>query len=261
MKQLELRSYPRAEIAEVLSVNINDGKHFARNVKNKLDKWGYGYDYGIQSVQITSKPETPAELLAELLYRGYGIDVQIDPLHFACFISAFTDIEGFDSMPWAKRENAYHKRYGVSVDERTMRNWCNQLIKKGVIAKFSDGTAWKTEIIDGLKIRFPIDEEDEEERQKYYERRKEIFSDLYNAELKQGLNPKEAKAQAWSDTYKQLWAEFGCCFYYCKTFALSAFDEENLLPEIYEIASELADVASATAEMSTNDYYHEWFSK
>ena len=259
MKQLELRSYPRAEIAEVLSVNINDSKHFARNIRAKLDKWGYGYEYGRQSVQIISKPETPAERLAELLYRGYGIDVQIHPLHFACFIAAFTDIDGFDSMPWAERVDVYYKKYGVSADQRTLRNWCSQLIQRGVISKYGDGTAWKTEIINGRKLRLPIDEEDDEERRKYYSRRKEIFAVFYADELKQGLNPKEAKAQAWSDTYNQLWAEFRCCYYYCKTFTVNAFDEENVLFDIFEIVDELAGVASATAEASTYEFHSEWY--
>ncbi len=74
MNQLELRSYPRAEIAEVLSVNIKDSGHFKRNVENKLSKWGYGFHYETAAVEILSKPETPEERLAEILYRSFGFD-------------------------------------------------------------------------------------------------------------------------------------------------------------------------------------------
>lgn len=41
MQQLECRFYPRQEIAEALSVNPKDSKHFAERVKTTLDKWGY----------------------------------------------------------------------------------------------------------------------------------------------------------------------------------------------------------------------------
>ncbi len=74
MEQLELRSYPRAEIAKVLSVNIRDSRHFKRNIENTLSKWGYGFRYETAAVEILSKPETPEERLAEILYRGFGFD-------------------------------------------------------------------------------------------------------------------------------------------------------------------------------------------
>ena len=59
MQQLECKTYSRAEIAELLSVNPKDSKHFKRNVETKLQNWGYGYEYNTQSILITSKPETP----------------------------------------------------------------------------------------------------------------------------------------------------------------------------------------------------------
>ena len=69
MNQLELRSYPRAEIAEVLSVNINDSGHFKRNVESKLSKWGYGFRYETAAVEILSKPETPEERLYDTMFE------------------------------------------------------------------------------------------------------------------------------------------------------------------------------------------------
>ena len=51
----------------------------ATSVKDRLKKWGYGFHYiDRQGVEILSKPETPAERLAEMLYRGFGIDIQIN---------------------------------------------------------------------------------------------------------------------------------------------------------------------------------------
>ena len=249
MKQLELRTYPRAEIAEVLSVNLNDSSHFKRNVENKLSKWGYGFCYSTAAVEITSKPESPEERLSEILYRGYGIDIQIHPVQFACFIAAFTDIEGFNSSPWAKRETDYYNYYGFSVDQRTMRNWCSQLISRGVIARVGYSTAWRTYFEGGRKIREPIEDIDKVEMQNYFERRSEIFKTLYKSNLEEGKTQREAAAEAWADTYKSLWAEFECCYYYCKNFVLSRFTDGDVdVQEIYELVQELAAAASPLQE-------------
>lgn len=241
MKQLELRSYPRAEIAEVLSVNINDSKHFKRNVENKLSKWGYGYDYDTPAVEILSKPETPEERLSELLIREYGIDVQTNPILFAYYITAFWDIEGFNCMPWAERANAYYKQYSIWVDDRTMRNWNSRLISRGVIVKSIQGIAWKTVILSGKKYRTKVEEEDKEDMQHFFNRRWELVKENLTKYVKQGLPQKAAKNEAWSAAYKILWQDYSCCYYYCKDFMLTAFtdDDEETLYAIYELVEEI----------------------
>ena len=130
MQQLDLRFYSRTEIAEILAVNISDSRHFKRNTENKLKKWGYRYSYTTAGVTILSCPTTAEERLAELLIRQYNIDVQINPYAFACFITAFSDIDGFDSMPWGERAKVYYDYSGISMDERTLRNWCSKLISQ-----------------------------------------------------------------------------------------------------------------------------------
>lgn len=245
MEQLELRFYSREEIAPLLSVNIKDSDHFAGNVKSRLEKWGYGFRYVIrQGVEILSKPETPEERLAEILYRGYGISIQINAEQFACFIAAFTDIDGFDSMPWEERATAYYEYYGICVNEKTLRNWCSQLIEHGVIARAGASTKWRTYFDGNRKIREPIEEIDEAEMQSYFERRGEIFKDHYISEMERGLPPRVARKTAWKDTYSDLWAEFNCCFYYCKNFTLTAFSYNDVdVREIYELCRELAAAA------------------
>lgn len=251
MKQLELRSYPRAEIAEVLSVNINDSRHFKRNVENKLTKWGYGFHYSTLAVEILTKPETPEERLAEILYRGYGIDIQIFPEQFAYFIAAFTDIEGFNSMPWGERAAAYYDYYGIYVSEKTLRNWCSQLIARGVIVKVGGSTKWRTYFEGNRKIREPIDEIDEVEMQNYFERRSELFKEYNKSFLDSGMSPKEARMVAWKNAYQALWAEYSCCYYYCKDFSLSAFSFNEIdTREIYELVAEIAAAAPPRTEPS-----------
>ena len=244
MEQLELRFYSREEIAEITSVNINDSGHFSRDVRRELSKWGYGYQYiRNKGVEITSKPETPEERLAEILIRAYNIDIQIDPVQFACFISAFTDIESFHCMPWGEREDVYHARYGFAPDDRTLRNWHSRLMRCGVISTFDYSTAWRTEVFRGSKIRTPItgDEEEELKMQEFFDRRKELVAQNYNNLLQYGLSPKDAKKMAWTQAYDTLWKEFHCCYYWCKSFTLSAFtpDDKDVLCEIHELVQEI----------------------
>lgn len=268
MQQLELRKYPRAEIAEALSVNLRDSKHFARNVKNKLSKWGYGFDYKPEAVTILRKPETAKERLAEIVYRCFGIDIQVDDLQFACFIAAFTDIEGFDQMPWKERSARYFKQYGVWVEDRTMRNWCSSLIALGIIAKSGKGLSWKTTIENGKKSRRPTEERDRDEIWTYYQRRRTISAELYQEALSKGDPPRVAKRKAYEDTYKALWAEFHCCYYYCKCFTLNALSEDyqQELWEVYELSQELAAGALGIVEASRKppttkeEFDREWFS-
>ena len=245
MEQLELRFYPREEIADALSVKITS-HNFKRDVENTLSKWGYGYNYlNRRGVEILSKPDTPKEKLAEIIYRGLGIDIQTNPLQFAFFITAFTDIEGFACQPWAQRVEEYYKRYGVLVSDRTLRNWCHQLIEQGAIAVMGgEYSAWRTYVDSksSRRIREPIEEIDKTEMEDYYNRRSEIFAEKF-AELRNSeKDEREARKQAWSETYSQLWSEYECCFYWCKTFSLSAFSNSKVdLREIYELARELAD--------------------
>ena len=62
MKQLELRTYSRKEIAEVLSLNLADSRHFKRNVETKLKTWGYEFVFPPRgNITITRKPESSEE--------------------------------------------------------------------------------------------------------------------------------------------------------------------------------------------------------
>ena len=187
MKQYELGFYTRAEIAEILSIRLEGNNNFKRDVESKLSKSKYGFHYiDRQGVEIQTKPEKPEDRLCEILYRGYKIDVQTNPLLFACFISAFMDIKDFESSPWGEREKIYLEHYGYHVTERTMRNWCSQLLDRGIIAKAGETTAWRTYFEGDRKIREPIEEIDKVEMENYFECRAEFFKDHYNKYLENG---------------------------------------------------------------------------
>ena len=241
MQQLEQRFYSRSEIAEVLGVNIKDSKHFKRNVENKLNKWGYGYHYETKGVTILKCPTTAEERLAEILIRQYNIDVQINPYAFACFITAFSDIERFASMPWGERATAFYDYSGVSMDERTLRNWCSKLMSQNIVVKCRDGTYWKTDIIgDKRKLRTQVSAE---EARPYFARRAALVEAGTEKNLHNGLSFKEARGTAWKEAYETLWTEYKCCYYICKTFSFSAFteNEREILLEVYELVREIAD--------------------
>ncbi len=198
MEQLDLRFYPREEISKVLHVRL-DSKNFGRDIENKLSRAGYGCRYiKRKGVLILSKPETPNERLTEILYLGLGISIQINAEQFACFIAAFTDIDGFDDMPWNKRLKLYNEYYGYHFSQdRTLRSWCSQLLEKGVIVKAGATTRWRTYYEDGKKIQEPIEEIDEVEMQSYFERRRALFKDNYIAALERADNPRAARKAAW----------------------------------------------------------------
>ena len=239
MQQLAQRFYSRSEIAEILGVNIKDSKHFKRNVENKLNKWGYGYHYETKGVTILKCPTAAEERLAEILIRQYNIDIQINPYAFACFITAFSDIEGFDSMPWEERALAFYDYSNISMDARTLRNWCSKLIGQKIVDKSRSGSYWRTDITSSKqKIRTPVSAE---EARPYFARRAELVEAGIKENRLAGMSPKEASAAAWNRAYEALWAEFKCCYYICKTFSFTAFTEQDneILQEVYELVDEI----------------------
>ena len=256
MQQLECKTYSRIEIAELLSVNPKDSKHFKRNVETRLQNWGYGYEYTTQAVTITSSPETPEAKLREILIRQLNLDIQIDTKAFACFICAFTDIEGFASMPWGNRELILQQRYNVSVSERTLRNWSAVLIRNEYISKSEERTFWKTEMCGRDKIRTPVPEDDPR-MQEYFLRKSELLKEL-----------SPAHEDVWELTMKQLWSEFNCCYYSCKSFSFNAFDPaiSGCLFEIQELTREMIappplrnQKESYKINAKTKEEFHELF--
>lgn len=240
MKQLEKKFYSRTEIADVLDVNVNDNKHFKRNVENKLQKWGYGYEYSRKGVEITKQPSTAEEKLAEIIVRKYEMDIQIDVYGFACFISLLMEDEEFRAMPWTEREKVMTEEMGVSISFETMRKWCAKLIGKNMITKSADKSYWGTTVVDGEKVRFAVsgDEAAELQMAEYMTCRKQFVEDYISNALASGRKDyNTVKSEAWSNAFKELWAKFHTCYYGCSTLMLNAFGDETV--EIYELVNEI----------------------
>lgn len=234
------RFYYKADLAQITGVRLEDAKHFKRNVESTLSKWGYCFEWvrGAGAI-ITHAPETAEERLQEILIRQFHVDLQVDMYAFACFVTAFSDIEGFACMPWAEREKEYYNYSGISVDQRTLSNWSRKLFEHGILEKGEIGSYWRTDVFkDGSKIRTEVTAE---EAQAFFDRRAELIEqNTEGLRMAVNLTAKEKRKQAWSDAYKVLWKEYGCCYYSCKAFYFTAIAEQGTLAEMYELTREIS---------------------
>lgn len=236
MEQLRLGSYSRAEIAELLNVNLADTNHFKRNVEAKLVKWGYSYEYTTKTITITRQPITSEERLSEILIREYDLDIQIECYAFAAFLYSIVVFPEFNSMPWGEREKWLQEEFGIYVSERTLRSWCSRLITTSTIVKDSDyRTRWVTGYYNGKKYRDIVDgnKELEELADTYFQDKKQLLEKYKDLEEK----------EKWYLVRKELWEKYKCCFYYCKGIVVGAFDNTSLdtLQELIELVNDIAE--------------------
>lgn len=162
------------------------------------------------------------------MLKDYKLDIRVDIKAFACFLLAFSEVEGFEAMPWAERELWLKEGYGITVSERTLRKWCNKLLETNTLAKCEGGKVyWRTNIINGKKTRELVsgDEELEQEMREYWECRRNLL-----------------KEKNWKETNEILWNTFGCCYYPCKLLGLSAFDTVGDIQEVYTLIEEIINL-------------------
>ena len=213
----------------------DDVKHFKRNVESVLSKWGYGYDWMRYGVTITYVPTKPEERLKEILIRQFHVDIQVDMYSFACFVTAFNDVEGFDSMPWKVREDEFRKFSGKFYTSRTLSRWCRRLVEQGIMCKGSTGSFWKTFIDEkGQKKRELVTEE---EAQAFFKERSKMIEELTWQIMKSSrkLSYDAARSEAWKFAVNSLWDREHCCYYSCKTFHFTAWNLNGSLAEVYEL--------------------------
>ena len=159
MEQLEVRAYERQEIAEIMGLKTSS-HNFLRDVKIRLDAWGYDYEtpWG-GAVIITRKPETAKERLAEIMIRLFNLDIQINTLDFACYLDFMLNEPDAKTMPWTLRHEKIMEDYGMDISEITLRRWTNRLIECGVMFKSpfaQDAEWWMTTITLGEKDQDPV---------------------------------------------------------------------------------------------------------
>lgn len=237
MEQLEVHAYERQEIAEIMGLKTSS-HNFLRDVKSRLDAWGYDYEtpWG-GAVIISRKPETAKERLAEIMIRLFNLDIQIDTLDFACYLDFMLNEPDAKNMPWTLRHEKIMGNYGMDISEITLRRWTNRLIECGVMFKSpfaQDAEWWMTTITLGEKDQDPVPDDMRHLIPEYFQRRHE----LYKETLKVKGGDKQA---AWKETFQQLWQEYGCCFYRCNCLEINGIstDEiDNIIALVTEIIQE-----------------------
>ena len=202
---------------------------------NTLTKWGYQFDWPARrDITITKKPETAQERLGELMMRQFGMDVQVDVTVFARFLYLLLTYTGFDSMPWFVREAFFQMEYGIHIAESTLRKWASHLIEHEVLLKGdrADGECWKTSHKDGTRVREHIDPESAGYLQ-YKARRTELLDQYKKEDL--------SSSEVWKQTYRSLWGEFNCCYYFCPRFAINALghDIDEVIDWMEKICGEM----------------------
>lgn len=240
MKQLQKQFYERKEIAEMLELDVNDSKHFKRNLENKLIKWGYSYEYSRKGITITKQPETAEEKLSEIIVRKYDLDIQLEVNDFAYFIYCLLADEAFISMPWAERVNYLKEEYNVSVSESTLKRWGSKLIDMNLVSKDKvSRTYWTTFYIDGEKQRVKVDNEQSEKAMRaYMEYRNQMKNEFVeNGKRKGRKDYAQLNSDAWKFAMSEAWEKFHACYYACGTLCLNAIGEDA--QEIYELVEEI----------------------
>ena len=224
MEQLEVRSYERQEIAEIMGLKIKS-HNFIRDVKIRLDAWGYDYETPRGgAIIITRKPETAKERLAEIMIRLFNLDIQIDTLDFACYLDFMLNDPDAKKMPWKLRHEKIMEDYGMDISEITLRRWTDRLVECGVMFKSpfaQDAQWWMTTITLGRKDQEPVPEDMRHLIPEYFQKRQELY--------KEALETECGNAQAaWKKTYQQLWEEYGCCFYRCKCLEINGISTDEI---------------------------------
>lgn len=226
MELLECRFYPLAEIREIT------GKDRSRDIKRILTLWGYGYQWKDRhGVCITKRPEAPMEKFTELMRRYLHIDSQIDPHHFACFLTLLLEDEAFSSMPWEERAWQMADCYGIDVSDRTLRNWASYLFKGDFLMKDKETrTVWCTETSGGLKVQYQVENPEEDTTYLNY---------LKEREEKLNLLRQSGKSfgKAYKETVCHLWEKYHRTYYFCYSLVSNAIHLDKLI-EILRAANQ-----------------------
>ena len=143
-------------------------------------------------------------------------------------------------MPWAVRETEFEKYSGVFYPRRTLSAWSRKLFEQGIMTKGNIGSYWKTLV--NSKDEKTRESVTFEEAREYFDRRSELLEETTLRLIHEDhtLSYAAARSAAWDDVYRSLWLEYHCCYFSCKTFHFSAWNEQGCLAEVYELTREIS---------------------
>lgn len=222
MEQLQKRGYTKEEISAITGISLADHQFRDRAIA-RLNHWGYEVDYprylrgGVPNILITRIPTTADERLMELMYRVYGLDIQVETEDFAIFLDALMMYEGV-GIPWRKREMEIKSQYSRKVSAQRMSRWARKLIEGDFMTKQpkQDGTWWKTYYDGGEKRQVKVPDDEIEVAEQFAQRKIELAA------------ASNFSNEGWSNAHKTLWAEYQCCYYQVGILALNGFKDEEI---------------------------------
>ena len=148
------------------------------------------------------------------------LDNQVDAYDFACFINAFSSIDGFDAMPWITRTAIFNHHYHNNVSKPTLERWHHHLVESGNMVKFAKGALWRTfKDEDGYIVQKRV-EPDSQEYQEYCEKRWAYL----NGSGFDGAD-KETRKNTWGSMVYNLMPDYGV-YYYCPSSILNALGDQ-----------------------------------
>lgn len=230
---IEKKTYTIKELATL--IGVGEQKNLKRGLTNKLNSMGfvegehYSFPKGTRGkVVIMWVPQTAKEKIVYLT-RLLGQDVRSEPLGFALFVYHLMESDDFQCRPWEERANWLRDIEGIDVSEKTLRNWCNVLMRTDTLIKDTDTyTWWSTTTINGVKIREELADDDQS-----IEAYREFNKEFFNREDVKKMD-KKTRGERW---FSEMWSTFGCKFYKCYAFTFGPW-HGDILQELIDTVKE-----------------------
>lgn len=222
MKQLEIRTYKREEIAEILKLNCKSS-NFSKDAKRKLTLWGYSFEVIKKNYNITRVPTTDVEKLSEILYRVCGMDVRSDVNNYILVLYLLSTSKEFISMPYKERVKYISKNFDKSIAEATLKNYMKKFEDKNILYKDTNNfTVWKTE--DNIRTIITGNYELEKEYEEYKNYKNKKLNEFFkNNTLKEFNNDRSLYyRKAWRYANDKTYEKYSVAYYKCNSMILNA---------------------------------------
>ena len=127
--------------------------------------------------------------------------------------------------------------YGLDIAEITLRRWTKRLKDEDIISQ-SEGRQssewWITYRVDGEKHQEPVEEADLPAVHNYWKRHAEVLKEML-------IRHNGNRSAAWNNTIKQMWLEYGCCYYRCKCLQINGISTEEI-DTIIDLVDEILEL-------------------
>lgn len=135
---------------------------------------------------------------------------------FVYLMARELDIQG---APWEEKASFIKENYNIDVSEKTLRNWTHKLVLLGEIQKDkSEFNWWCTYVVNGQKIRIPVESEEEKKNLQEY---REYIKGFYLRDEK--------------PDFGKIWSKFGCIYYRSYYWRFGAWNNLAIVDELLDV--------------------------